>query len=160
MDVVVVGVVVITLTFSAFYVLAMYRARERWRESQRHIQDLQALDMQRTAHINVLYAQLSAMGHLASSSLGSDPHPYRVDPARLAAALERVCHLSEETLSKNFREVGHFRTLGDATMFLDTLGPGSRPYVLPVRMWDGDCYHVIYSTLPELILPPGVKVIE
>lgn len=73
-------------------------------------------------------------------------HPYRRNAERLAEALREILEIVHQEMVENCREVGHFRTLDDAVRFISKLPPGRNPYVFPLRLWDGECYHVVYST--------------
>lgn len=121
-----------------------------WRE-QRHLLDrLREKEkwLMKAQYIrNVGDARLSAIRYLALAALGpGDQHPYRRDAERLSEALRDIMGTINRDMVESCREVGHFNSLTDAMRFISRLPPGRDPYVFPLKMWDGDCYHVVYAT--------------
>lgn len=74
--------------------------------------------------------------------------PYRSSPERLVGALSDIRDVVDQHMLISCHEVSCFGTLRGALQFLKDLPPCSNSYIVPCRQWDGDCYHVIYSTQP------------
>lgn len=111
---------------------------------------------------NVSDARLSMIRQEAVYALKGLGTPYR-SGARTEPldTLTKIRELVDVGMVENCREVGHFRDLMEATEFLNTLPAESNAYCFLHRMWDGDCYHVVYShPAPTEIPPPGKAVLK
>ena len=141
-----------------FWLLMLVFYSRKWKhektELQNEIRNLQARRMHEQAARNVSDARLSMIQQVAEQALKGRGSPYRTAGVSALDVLEKVVDLVDTGMRENFREVGHFNTLGEARMFLDTLPSESNAYVFPMRMWDGDCYHVVYSVPEPTEMPP------
>jgi len=141
-------------------ILVLYS--RRWRRAKTslddRIRDLQGQLMQEQFAHNTSDARLSAIRQAAEHSLSDAGSPYRSHVSR-EDVLRKIIGLVNTAMTENCREVGHFRDLEEATTFINTLPQESNAYCFPLKMWDGDCLHVIYSVPAPTEMPPdGVDV--
>jgi hypothetical protein len=131
--------------------VALARMKRAWRARE---SDLRASTMEEQHRRNVAEAKLSMVGCLASETLARRPalDPYRsslppqhVHTHNLVTALSEIHNVARDTLRFSRREVGHFSSLGAASKFAAELPSNRNAYILPFRLWDGDCYHVVYD---------------
>jgi hypothetical protein len=138
-------------------VLAIY-SRKRRREKWEWDRDMKAVKerMYELRHArNVSDARLSMIRHITDQALKEAKGPYRSWAINPIEVFVKVGELVDEAMAENCREVGHFRDLQEATTFINTLPQKSNAYCFPLRMWDGDCYHVVYSVPEPTEIPPG-----
>lgn len=141
----------IAVIASQFWLLMLVVYSRRWKREKTFLDDrirvLEAGRMMEQAGRNVSDARLSTIRQAAAHSLSDEGSPYRSNVSR-EDVLRKIIELVDQGMTESYREVGHFRDTMEAMEFLNTLGPESNAYVFPHRMWDGDCYHVVYS-VPE-----------
>lgn len=139
-----------TLIVGVFAAGVFMCAMRAWRDELRlkaRIRQLEGFTMKAQYVRNVADVRLSAIRRIALAARGpGEAHPYRRDAERLSEALRDIMEAVNRDMVESCREVGHFRTMNDAMRFLSKLPPGRDPYVFPLKMWDGDCYHVVYAT--------------
>lgn len=98
---------------------------------------------------DVAHTRLATIQAIASANIETDPHPYREHPKRLVDGMVEIYEAAQIGLKEGYREAGCFITLSEARTFLQGLEPDSDPIIMPVHMWDGECFHIIY-TVPSI----------
>jgi hypothetical protein len=139
-----ISIVFVVCALVVFFV-NLYRDRSQLKEL---VRKLMGHRMRAEYCRNVSDARLASIRRHAAAAIDPDPHPYRSRDGRMIETLRTIVELVDKGMEENCREVSHFNTMGEAANFIRTIEEEKNPYIVYHRMWDGDCYHVLYD-VPE-----------